>query len=215
MNHIKAVIFDLDGVITDTAEFHYLAWKKIADELNVYFNEEMNESLKGIDRMHSLEIILKGSDKQYANEEKIKLAERKNNYYKELIKNMSPKDLLPGAVDLLEDLRRQNIKVGLASVSKNAFSVVDSLKVSHLFDYIVDAATIQKGKPDPEIFLKASQNLDVEPSYCIGVEDAIAGIESIKSAGMLAVGVGDPTVLNRADFVIKTLLEFDLDRYTK
>lgn len=213
MKSIKAIIFDLDGVITDTAHYHYLGWKQLSDELNIIFNEEMNESLKGIDRMNSLELILKNSEKQFTNEEKMQLANRKNEYYKELIKTMTPKDLLPGAVEILEKLRSLKIKIGLASASKNAILVLNNLKITHLFDYIVDASTIKNGKPNPEIFLKVAKNLNVNPEDCIGVEDAEAGVEAIKSSGMYCVGIGNPKTLYKSDCVISNLLEFEVEKY--
>lgn len=204
----KAVIFDLDGVITDTAKYHYFAWKKMADEIGIHIDEEFNETLKGVDRMGSLERILALGTKKYLPEEKEVLADRKNEYYKELIKNMNATDLLPGAKSTLENLREMGIKVALASASKNAPAIVGNLGIAHLFDYIVDAGKIKKGKPDPEIYLTAAENLQIPSHECIGVEDAIVGVESIKGAQMYAVGVGNPNVLREADEVIPDLTAF-------
>lgn len=206
-----AVIFDLDGVITDTAAYHYLAWKRLADELDIYFDAEINESLKGVDRMASLEIVLKNSDKKFSEAEKSELADRKNSYYRELLSKMTPKDILPGVIDVLKKLKGQNIKTALASASKNAFMVVDKLELRGYFDYIVDARLIKKGKPDPEIFLTAAEHLDTPPERCIGVEDARAGIIAIKAAGMYSVGIGDKSL--GADDVISSLEYFDIDKY--
>jgi len=213
MSRFKAVIFDLDGVITDTARYHYLAWKRLADSQGVHFDEEANEHLKGIDRMGSLDLILAGASRQYTPEEKLALAHDKNEHYKELISSMSPADLLPGAVQALDACRAAGLKIGLASVSKNAFSVLDSLGIRDKFDYVVDAATIARGKPDPEIFLKAARELGVPPEDCFGVEDAVAGVASIKSAGMFALGIGDPAILRQADVVIPGLQHFQLNAY--
>ncbi|MGB9990228.1 beta-phosphoglucomutase [Pseudoduganella rhizocola] len=213
MSRFKAVIFDLDGVITDTARYHYLAWKRLADSQGVHFDEEANEHLKGIDRMGSLDLILAGAKRQYTPEEKLALAHDKNEHYKELISSMSPADLLPGAVQALDACRAAGLKIGLASVSKNAFSVLDSLGIRDKFDYVVDAATIARGKPDPEIFLKAARELGVAPEECLGVEDAVAGVASIKSAGMFALGIGDPAILAQADVVIPGLQHFQLNAY--
>jgi beta-phosphoglucomutase len=213
MSRFKAVIFDLDGVITDTARYHYLAWKRLADSQGVHFDEEANEHLKGIDRMGSLDLILAGAARQYTPEEKLALAHDKNEHYKELISSMSPADLLPGAVQALDACRAAGLKIGLASVSKNAFSVLDSLGIRDKFDYVVDAATIARGKPDPEIFLKAARELGVPPEDCFGVEDAVAGVASIKSAGMFALGIGDPAILRQADIVIPGLQHFQLNAY--
>ncbi|MBP2072802.1 beta-phosphoglucomutase [Thermoanaerobacterium butyriciformans] len=201
----KGVIFDLDGVITDTAEYHYLAWKKLADELNVYFDREINENLKGISRIESLEIILKKSDKFFSEEEKYYLADKKNEYYKEMIKRMTPKDLLPGVVDLIKELKDRGIKIAVASVSKNAKTVLSNLGLIETFDYIVDAEKIKNGKPDPEIFLNAAYGIDVEPKLCIGIEDSKAGIEAINRAGMLSIGVGNYETVKGADIVLKDL----------
>ncbi len=206
----KAVIFDLDGVITDTAHYHYLAWKRLAESQGVHFDHAFNENLKGIDRMGSLDMILASASRAYSQEEKLALADEKNEYYKTLINTMSADDLLPGAVQALDAVRAAGLKIGLASVSKNAFTVLDHLGIAEKFDYVVDAAKIARGKPDPEIFLKAAQELGVAPGDCLGVEDAVAGVASIKSAGMYALGIGRPEVLTQADQVIPGLSEFKL-----
>lgn len=213
-NHqYDAVIFDLDGVITDTARYHYLAWMRLAATQGVHFDEEFNEQLKGIDRMGSLERILMAATRQYSLAEKLALAEEKNAHYVALIANMTPDDLLPGAVQALDSCRAAGLKVGLASVSKNAFAVLDKLGITSKFDYVVDAAKLARGKPDPEIFLKAASALDAAPARCLGVEDAVAGVASIKAAGMTALGIGDASVLAQADFVIPGLDRFDLNDY--
>lgn len=206
-----AVVFDLDGVITNTACYHYLAWKQLADELGIYFDADINESLKGVDRMASLEIVLKNAGRSFSEAEKIELAERKNNYYRQLLAEMTPKDILPGVIDVLNKLKSQNMKTALASASKNAFTVVDKLGLRQYFDYIVDARLIKKGKPDPEIFITAAQHLETPCSRCIGVEDAKAGIIAIKAAGMYSVGIGEPSLM--ADDVISSLEHFDIDKY--
>jgi beta-phosphoglucomutase len=210
MSRYQAVIFDLDGVITDTARYHYLAWKRLAETQGVHFDEEFNEHLKGIDRMGSLELILASAKRSYTQEEKLALADEKNQHYVQLIASMSPADLLPGAVQALDACRATGLKIGLASVSKNAFAVLEMLGITGKFDYVVDAAKIARGKPDPEIFLKAASELGVSPERCLGVEDAVAGVASIKAAGMTALGIGDPAVLAQADKVIPDLSHFDL-----
>jgi beta-phosphoglucomutase len=209
----KAVIFDLDGVITDTAHYHYLAWKRLADSVGAPFDEDFNEQLKGVDRMGSLDLILARAPRAYAPEEKLALADAKNRHYQELIATMTPGDLLPGALRALEEVRNAGLKIGLASVSKNAFTVLDRLGIRNRFDDVVDAATIRNSKPHPEIFLTAAEHLGVAPADCLGVEDAAAGVASIKDAGMVAVGVGDPAVLYRADRVIPSMLHFRLADY--
>jgi len=212
-HQFKAVIFDLDGVITDTAHYHYLAWKALAESEGVHFDHAFNENLKGVDRMGSLNLILAGSSKTYSMEQKLALADRKNRQYVELIATMGPGDLLPGALDALAAVRAAGLKIGLASVSKNAFTVLDRLGIRDRFDYVVDAALIANSKPHPEIFLNAAAALGVAPADCLGVEDAVAGVASIKSAGMFALGVGSPEVLTQADRVIASLLEFRLEDY--
>ena len=213
-NAVQAFIFDLDGVITDTAEFHYIAWKKLADSLNIPLDREFNEELKGISRMESLEkILIHGKkEKDYTDVQKEALAYRKNEYYKELIKEITPKHILPGIQELLEDIKANNKKIGLASASKNATTILNSLGLTEFFDYIVDAGTVKNGKPDPEIFIKAANNLHVAPENCIGIEDAVSGVEAIKAASMYAVGVGDRDVLKRADVIVNITEELDYIR---
>lgn len=213
MSRFKAVIFDLDGVITDTAHYHYLAWKRLAESQGVHFDHAFNENLKGIDRMGSLDLILASSKRAYTAEEKLALADEKNLHYQELIATMSSADLLPGAVRALDVVRAAGLRIGLASVSKNAFTVLGRLGITDKFDYVVDAATIARGKPDPEIFLKAARELGVAPQDCLGVEDAVAGVASIKAAGMFALGIGHPFVLTQADVVITSLGDFNLESY--
>jgi beta-phosphoglucomutase len=209
----KAVIFDLDGVITDTAHYHFLAWKRLADSVDAPFDKAFNEQLKGVDRMGSLDLILSRAPRAYAQEEKLALADAKNRHYQELIATMTPGDLLPGALRALEEVRNAGLRIGLASVSKNAFTVLDRLGIRDRFDDVVDAATIRNSKPHPEIFLTAAEHLGVAPQDCLGVEDAAAGVASIKDAGMVAVGVGDPAVLYRADRVIPSMQHFRLSDY--
>jgi beta-phosphoglucomutase len=209
----KAVIFDLDGVITDTAHYHFLAWKRLADSVGAPFDAAFNEQLKGVDRMGSLELILARAPRTYTPAEKRALADAKNGHYQELIATMTPDDLLPGALRALADVRAAGLKIGLASVSRNAFTVLDRLGIRDRFDDVVDAATVVNGKPDPEIFLTAAAHLGVAPADCLGVEDAAAGVASIKDAGMVAVGVGNPEVLHRADRVIPSMEAFRLDDY--
>ena len=213
MSRFKAVVFDLDGVITDTAHYHYLAWHALAESEGVHFDHAFNENLKGVDRMGSLNLILAGSSKTYSMEQKLALADRKNRQYVELIATMSQADLLPGALEALAAVRAAGLKIGLASVSKNAFTVLDRLGIRERFDYVVDAALVANSKPHPEIFLNAAAALGVAPADCLGVEDAVAGVASIKSAGMFALGVGSPAVLTQADRVIPSLAEFRLGDY--
>jgi beta-phosphoglucomutase len=208
MSRYKAVIFDLDGVITDTAHYHYLAWKRLAESVGVAFDASRNEQLKGIDRMGSLDRILADAGRTYSPIEKSALAESKNRHYQQLVAAMSEADLLPGAVAALYAVRAAGLKIGLASVSKNALAVLDRLGIRHCFDDVVDAATLTNSKPHPEIFLTAARHLGVAPTDCLGVEDAVAGVTAIKAAGMFCVGVGSADILTEADIVIPGLDHF-------
>ncbi|CAG9609709.1 beta-phosphoglucomutase [Pseudoneobacillus rhizosphaerae] len=214
---LQAFIFDLDGVITDTAEYHYLAWRALGEELGIPFTREFNEELKGVSRMDSLEKILAlGSrENDFSLIEKEALATKKNEHYVRLIANISPDDILPGIKDLITEIKEKGYRLGMASVSKNAFTVMDSLGLKGEFDIIVDAATIAKGKPDPEIFLTAAKLLNVDPSACIGIEDAAAGVDSIKDAGMFAVGVGSEESLAKADIIYSSTEQLSLANIMK
>jgi len=201
---LQAVIFDLDGVITDTAEYHYLAWKAIADELGIPFSREFNENLKGVSRMDSLKLLLGEASEPvtYTDEELDQLADRKNGLYQELIERITPADLLPGIPEFITEIKRNGVKTGLASASKNAEFVVNRLGVTGDFDVIVDVTKLARNKPDPEIFLTAAAMLGVEPSQCIGVEDAASGVDAIKGANMYAVAIGQEALFPHADIVL-------------
>ncbi|AVX19567.1 alpha,alpha-trehalose phosphorylase [Carboxydocella sporoproducens DSM 16521] len=209
---LEAVIFDLDGVITDTAEYHYLAWKRLAEELGLAFDRALNEQLKGIGRKESLEIILQANGKTAAEAEKEEWIARKNRYYLELLEQLTPAAVAPGVLALLQELKAHGIKIALASASKNAPLVLEKLQLTRYFDVIVDAGAVKKGKPDPEIFLTAAEQLQVHGGNCLGIEDAAAGIAAIKAAGMVAVGVGDKATLPAADLVVKTMNELNLSK---
>ena len=210
---LRALIFDLDGVITDTAQFHFRAWQRLAQTLGLPFDEAFNETLKGIDRMGSLDRILAQGRKTYTPQEKLALARQKNEHYVSLIATMDSEQLLPGALQALCDARGAGLRIALASVSRNAAMVLGRLGITDLFDHVVDVATIERPKPDPEIFITAALRLGVPVTACVGIEDAVAGVAAIKGAGMYAIGVGDPVVLTQADEVISGLDHFDLKRY--
>jgi beta-phosphoglucomutase len=197
---LACVIFDLDGVLTDTAELHFQAWQRLAKEKGLPFDRKVNEHLRGVSRLNSLEIILRHAGTEMAEEEKKELAERKNGYYRELISRLSPSDLLPGIADLLAQLREIGIRTALASASHNAREIVQRLEIGRFLDLIVDPSEIIKGKPDPEIFFRAAEGLGVPYESCAGVEDAEVGIRAIKAAGMFAVGIGSR--LREADWVL-------------
>ncbi|APW37040.1 beta-phosphoglucomutase [Rhodoferax koreense] len=210
-----AFIFDLDGVITDTAALHLAAWHELALALGLPFNNAMGERLKGVSRMESLELILGARAGQYSNEQKMRLADRKNAAYVRLLARITSADLLPGAVEALKAVRASGLGLALASASKNALAVLDRLQITGLFDHVVDANQVRHGKPDPEIFLRAAQALGVAPGRCVGVEDAVAGVQAIRSAGMFAVGVGSRSVLFEADRVIPDLTHFHPTDYLR
>lgn len=201
---IKGFIFDLDGVLTDTAEYHFQAWKRLADKLGIPLDREMNEQLKGISRMDSLDRILTLGNRaeNYSIEEKERLADEKNEDYKKLILDVTPADLLPGITDLLADLKAAGIRLALASASKNGPVIMEKLGIADLFDTVVDPAGLENGKPDPEIFSKGAEQLQLNPTECVGVEDAQAGIEAINAAGMFSVGVGKKEVMEKADYAV-------------
>ncbi len=209
---LKAVIFDLDGVIADTAVVHHAAWKRLADEIGVPFDDATGERMKGVDRRGSLEILLQAAPRAYPEAEKEALAARKNDYYREQIEHLGPQDLLPGARAAIEAVRQAGLKVALASASRNAGLLLERLGIAGLFDAIVDANRISRSKPDPEIFLAAASALGVAPDECIGVEDAAAGIASIHAAGMAAVGIGQ--ALAEADLVLPGIAAFDIRTFT-
>jgi alpha,alpha-trehalose phosphorylase len=209
----QALIFDLDGVLTDTAHSHYLAWKRLADEIDVPFDLQTNERLKGVDRAASLEIILESAAAPFTAEAKRALAERKNGYYVAEIENFGPQDLFPGVRELLEAARAAGLKLGLASASRNAPALLRKLGIEDRFDYIADAARIARAKPDPEIFLTVARELGVAPERCIGVEDAAAGIVAIHAAGMPAIGIGDAHALSQADAVLPDIAALQLEDF--
>ncbi len=210
---LKAVLFDLDGVITDSASYHYEAWKELADSLNIPFDEEYNEHLKGVSRMDSLNLILRNGNKEdfYTQEEKDKFAEEKNENYKNLIHKITPDDILPGIKELLVELKNNGIKTCVCSVSKNAFFIINRLGLNDYFDHIVDAGKIKNAKPDSDIFAIGAYVLGAYPEECVGVEDAKAGIDAIKKAGIKAVGVGSPSQMKDADLILEDTSKINLE----
>jgi len=199
---IQGGIFDLDGVITDTAHLHFLAWKALGDSLGVEITLELNERLKGLGRQETLTLILKeaGLYDKYTETERQALADRKNRAYVASLENLTPQDLLPGIGDCLQDLQKRGIKIGLASSSQNAGLIIKKLGLEPYFDAMVDPRSLSKGKPDPEIYLKAAAALGLSPAKCAGVEDARAGLEAIRAAGMTAIALGQSLEQVPADY---------------
>ena len=213
---IQGVIFDLDGVITDTAHLHFLAWKALGDSLGVEITLELNERLKGLGRQETLTLILKeaGLYDKYTETERQALADRKNRTYVASLENLTPQDLLPGIGDCLKDLKKRGIKIGLASSSQNAGLIIKKLGLETYFEAMVDPRNLSKGKPDPEIYLKAAAALGLSPAKCAGVEDARAGLEAIRAAGMTAIALGQSLEHVPADYHFlsaKDLVNFNWD----
>lgn len=212
MKEINACIFDLDGVLVDTAVYHYKAWRRLANELGFDFTEEENEELKGVNRLKSLELILGWGGVQKTSEEIELLAEKKNEWYLEMIASMQPEELLPGSREFLEELKAEGIKIALGSASKNAKIILDKTNISHLFDAIVDGNMVKASKPDPEVFLLGAKLLNMDPKECVVFEDAISGVEAAIAGGMKVIGVGEKEVLEKADVVISSLAEMTFDK---
>jgi beta-phosphoglucomutase len=206
---IRACIFDLDGVLVDTSKYHFLAWKRLASELGYDLTEEVNEKLKGVSRMESLDIILRLAQISLSEAEKERLTTRKNGWFNDFISNMKPEEIFPGVKSLLERLKGENMKIGLASSSKNAERVIDLLGIRSHFDVMVDGNMITHTKPDPEIFLLAARKLNVTPKDCLDFEDAEAGVEAAVRAGMKCVGIGSPDKLKQAAVVVNSVQDFD------
>jgi len=210
MSNIKACIFDLDGVIVDTAVYHYKAWKRLADELGINFTLEDNERLKGVSRMRSLDIILEIGGITKTDAEKEELATRKNTWYVDMINHMKPDEILPGAKEFVQACRDAGIKTALGSASKNSMTILQNTNIVHLFDAIIDGNKVSKAKPDPEVFLKGAEELEVAPADCVVFEDAIAGVEAAINGGMKVVGIGSPKVLVGANLVVSGLDKMSL-----
>jgi beta-phosphoglucomutase len=200
---IRGFIFDLDGVLTDTAEYHYRGWKRLADEEGIPFTREDNESLRGIPRRESLMLILKG--RQYPEEKILEMMERKNNYYLKFIQEVTPKDLLPGARELLEEVHKAGLRSALGSASKNAPDVIRRLGIADLLDAVSDGSSVERQKPAPDLFLHAARQLDLKPEECVVVEDAAAGIQAGRAGGFHTVGLGPGQRVGNANVIFPSL----------
>lgn len=204
---IKGIIFDLDGVIVKTDELHYRAWKRLANAEGIFFDREINNRLRGVSRMASLEIILERSPRTYSAEEKNRLASIKNQYYVELLKTLTPDDIMPGVTKTLEELKRRKILTAIGSSSKNARAILEQIKLANVFDAVADGNDIINSKPAPDVFLKAADMLGLRPAECAVVEDAEAGIAAAKSAGMLAIAIFDAKRSRLADHKLEDIGE--------
>jgi beta-phosphoglucomutase len=203
----KGFIFDLDGVIVDTAHYHYLAWKELADQLGIAFSEVENEQLKGVSRIRSLEKILEMGNMSLAPDEFDRLITSKNEDYLSYVNDMTESEILPDVNRVLRFLSENEQPMALGSASKNARTILSKVDLLDSFNTIVDGTAVTKAKPDPEVFLKAAEGLGVDPSRCIVFEDALAGIKAANTAGMLSIGIGDPAILKEAAFVFSNFTE--------
>jgi beta-phosphoglucomutase len=203
--NIQGVIFDLDGVIVSTDDYHYRAWKRMADEEGIPFDRPDNRRLRGVGRMESLDIILENADRTYSDEEKRALADRKNGYYRESLEDLGPDDLLPGAMAVMKELRERGVKIAVASSSRNAPTILERIGLADFFDAKADGNDIERSKPDPEVFEVAATRLGLAPEVCLVVEDADAGIEAAKRGGMKAMAVGAAAGHPEADLSAKGL----------
>lgn len=208
---LKACLFDMDGVIVDTAKYHFHAWARLADSLGVPFTEEQNEQLKGVSRVDSLEKILAWGNLQLNNAKKLELMELKNKWYLDFVATVTPQEMLPGTLALLQSLQAHGIKIGLGSSSKNSILILEKLGIMPYFDTIVDGNKITLSKPNPEVFLRGAQELGFEPSEIIVFEDALSGVEAAKTGGFYCIGIGSADVLTKADQVVANLGEVKVD----
>lgn len=208
---MKGFIFDLDGVIVDTAKYHYLAWKHLADELGIAFSEEDNERFKGVSRKRCLEILLEMGGMQVSQEQFNRWLHEKNEDYLSYISTMDASEILPDVTRVLDFLREKEVPMALGSASKNARPILEKVGLISYFNTIVDGNEVVKAKPDPQVFLLAAERLGVDPELCVVFEDALAGIDAANAAGMRSIGIGDAQVLTQADQVFSDFTEIDLD----
>ncbi|MBQ8649254.1 MAG: beta-phosphoglucomutase [Clostridia bacterium] len=206
----NAVIFDLDGVIVCTDECHYKGWKQLADDEGIYFDKEINQRQRGVSRMESLEILLERAEKEYSSEEKNEMAERKNNYYKEFIKSLTPADILPGVIDFCEELKKNGVKIAIGSSSKNTPGILKGIGLDTYFDAVADGNQITHSKPDPEVFLLAAKLINEPAENCLVVEDAEAGVAAAKAGGMDVLGLGNAVKDTDATYKAENLAKFDI-----
>lgn len=213
MAEIKTCIFDLDGVICDTAKYHYRAWRDLAATLGFELTPMHDEHMKGVGRMESLDLILDWAQLSLPYDEKLRLCEQKNNHFVELIQTISPSDILPGVELFLQSVKTHGIKIALGSASKNAPVILQKLQIAHYFDAIVDGNHVSKAKPNPEVFLKGAEATNTQPNECVVFEDATSGVEAALNAGMYVVGVGNSSILYKAHICISTFEGFSVAQF--
>ena len=212
---IKACIFDLDGVIVDTARYHFIAWKELANELGFEFTEDDNEQLKGVSRMESLDILLEIGGLDFPKEKKEELAQKKNEHYRSLILKMTPEEILPGAMEFIKQVKNNNILTAVGSASKNTMTILERLELTAWFDAIVDGTMITKAKPDPQVFTQGAAKLKTPPDQCVVFEDARAGVEAALAGGMKCIGIGSPEILGKAHLVVEGLHEMNMGKLSQ
>jgi beta-phosphoglucomutase len=208
---MKAVIFDLDGVIVSTDHYHYLGWKQLADEYNLNFNQKINDRLRGISRGESLKIILETNRKSVNEEVFREMTDKKNNYYCRLLKELSPEDILPGVGNLFKELREKSVLMGVGSSSRNTPLILEKIGLVDFFDAVVDGNQITRSKPDPQVFVKCAAKMNILPEACLVLEDAQSGIDAAKAGKMVAVGIGEMP-LNHADAMFKNIKEISFQK---
>jgi beta-phosphoglucomutase len=211
----EGVIFDLDGVIVDTAKYHFLAWKRLAEELDIKFTKEDNERLKGVSRMACMDIILELGNREMTEERKIELATRKNEWYLEYVNQMDQSEILPGSIEMIETLKDMGVKIAIGSASKNAKTILEKVGLLDSFDFISDGTIVTKAKPDPEVFTIAANEIGVDYEKCIVFEDSEAGIEAAKRVDMLAIGIGEIENLPASDLIFSGLDKVDINNIVK
>ena len=207
----EAIIFDLDGVVVSTDNCHYEAWKQLADEEGIYFDRTINERLRGVSRMESLEIVLERAEKSYLEDEKVQMAERKNGYYKELITKLDKSAILDGAEEFINDAKSKGVKVAIGSSSKNTIAILTQVGLLETFDKIADGNDIKNSKPAPDVFIKAAEKLGIESNKCLVVEDADAGVEAALAANMDVLAVGYASVNPKATYSAKGLFDIKVE----
>lgn len=207
----KAFIFDLDGVIVDTAKYHFFAWRKLANSVGVDFTETQNEQLKGVSRVKSLEKILAWGNIELSEDHFMELMAKKNDDYLDHVKKMDESEILPDVIKVIEHLKSLKIPIALGSASQNARMILKKVNLYRSFDAIVDGTNVTVAKPNPEVFLKAAESLKMNPEQCVVFEDSVSGIQAANAAGMVSVGIGSAAVLHEADFVFKDFTEMDVE----
>lgn len=214
---MKAVLFDLDGVVVYTDAYHYQGWKRLADEEGWHFEESLSDQLRGVSRMPALQIILDHNGIDFPEDRKREMTDRKNGYYRELLKQVDETALVPGALDFIRALRDRGIRTGLGSGSKNARTVLDALEIAPLFEVIVTGEDITRSKPDPQIFLLGAERLGLDPGECVVFEDAVSGVEAANAAGMISVGFGPTEGLEQAqaDVLVPDYASIDVDAFVR